>query len=50
LRPNAGFMLVEARCIEPLNGFPFCGLTAETANLGFKFCRALGATPRRDLE
>src|ERR1700730_16603423 len=31
-------------------GTALCGLTAETANLGFQFCRALGATPRRCLE
>src|SRR3984893_14919285 len=31
-------------------GASLCGFTAETANLGFKFCRALGATPRRRLE
>jgi hypothetical protein len=31
-------------------GAPLRGLTAETANLGFKLCRALGATPRRCLE
>src|ERR1700730_5641976 len=27
-----------------------CGHTAQTTNLGFKFCRASGATPRRRLE
>jgi hypothetical protein len=31
-------------------GAPLCGLTAKIVNLGFKFCRALGATPCRCLE
>jgi hypothetical protein len=41
------FMLVQARCHRAAYGAPVCGLTTETANLGFKFRRALGATPRR---
>ena len=38
---------------QPLKGIRVSAclhVTAETANLGFKFCRALGATPPRDLE
>jgi hypothetical protein len=31
-------------------GASLCWLTAETTNLGFQFCRAIGAAPRRCLE
>ena len=45
------FMLVQARCIEPPIEPPCAGSPAgDFRNLGFKLCRALGATPRRCLE
>jgi hypothetical protein len=44
------FMLGPRAMHRAAYGAPLCGLTAETANLGFKFRRAPGATPRRCLE